>query len=316
MNYTTGVYENQILGSIVSGDNQGIHEWIFVPEGTPVRYYVSAHDNAAYVANHPEISATTDSFDVYARTIDPQKGIFTSDVLTNQTIQPNEEKSFVVTGASESPVLAPVPTTLPLTLTATSTTMTLGGSLPTLSYILSGFASGDTQTTSTTGAAVCTTTATTASLVGLYPITCVKGTLASSAYTFDTFVQGTLAIQYAWQGFLQPINDTVYHPEMNRSVFKAGSTVPVKFTITNAQGIPQVATSAPLWITPERLNTLTEPVDESVHTDPPSSGAAYELTGGQYKYTWKTTGITPGYWYKLGAQLPDGTKRYVVVGVR
>ncbi len=109
VNYQTGEYENQIAGSIVSGDNQGIHEWIFVPEGETVRYYVSARDNQAFLAENPQITDTTDTFDIYARTIDPASGIFTSETLTNQTIAPTEERAYEVGAIS-----AEVPTVVPL----------------------------------------------------------------------------------------------------------------------------------------------------------------------------------------------------------
>ena len=49
---------------------------------------------------------------------------------------------------------------------------------------------------------------------------------------------------YRFDGFLQPINDTTYHPEQSPSVFKGGSTVPVKFQLKKADGtIIQATTS-------------------------------------------------------------------------
>src|SRR5207253_7626225 len=40
----------------------------------------------------------------------------------------------------------------------------------------------------------------------------------------------TVANQYRWDGFLQPINDTAHtNPPLAMSIFKSGSTVPVKF---------------------------------------------------------------------------------------
>ncbi|MFA5997128.1 MAG: NosD domain-containing protein [Candidatus Paceibacterota bacterium] len=100
MNYVTGEYENQIPGSIVSGDNQGIPEWVYVPEGTQVKYYVSAHDNDEFLKQNPGLASTmattTDSYSLYARTIDPTVGIFTSPILENQTIAPTEEKTYLI----------------------------------------------------------------------------------------------------------------------------------------------------------------------------------------------------------------------------
>jgi hypothetical protein len=74
--------------------------------------------------------------------------------------------------------------------------MLAGSALPSLTATLSGFVSPDTAASNdVTGAAACTTTATSASAAGNYPITCATGTLASAAhYTFGPFVAGTLTV--------------------------------------------------------------------------------------------------------------------------
>jgi M6 family metalloprotease-like protein len=191
VNYTTGEYENQIAGSIVSGDNQGIHEWIFVPDSETVRYYVSAHDNEAFLAANPQVTGTTDTFDIYARTIDPEAGIFTSTTLTNQTIESTEERVFEVSESAGNPVMTATHT---LTVTADNLRIPLGAAMPEFTYTLSGFEEGDSAESSTTGAAVCTTNATATSPIGTYSVTCAKGTLSSSEYAFTSFVEGIFTI--------------------------------------------------------------------------------------------------------------------------
>lgn len=190
VNYVTGEYENQIAGSIVSGDNQGIHEWIFVPEGETVRYYISARDNERFLAEHPEITDTTDSFSIYARTLDPETGVFTSETVENQTIVPTQERVFEVSG-TEQPTIIPI---FNLSLTADNQRLPQGSEIPALTYTLSGFDLGDTVESSTTGTATCTTTATNTSPVGTYPITCSVGTFVSTKYTLNTFTAGTLTV--------------------------------------------------------------------------------------------------------------------------
>ncbi|MEM4366558.1 MAG: hypothetical protein QW035_00290 [Candidatus Anstonellales archaeon] len=54
MNYNTGVYENQIPGAIASGDLSNDEEWIFVPEGTDVRFEVSTYDTQKFLEQNPE----------------------------------------------------------------------------------------------------------------------------------------------------------------------------------------------------------------------------------------------------------------------
>ena len=83
----------------------------------------------------------------------------------------------------------------PLTVKANNATKTVGAPLPTLSVSYSGFVNGDTPAI-LSGSPVETTTATSASPAGLYPITVTKGTLAAAnhfPYTFN-FVNGTLSV--------------------------------------------------------------------------------------------------------------------------
>ena len=82
-----------------------------------------------------------------------------------------------------------------MTVTGTSVTKTQGDPNPAIGATLTGFVLGQTQGTSgVTGAAACTTTATTSSPVGTYPITCTVGTLAAGNYSFGPFVAGTLTV--------------------------------------------------------------------------------------------------------------------------
>jgi N-acetylneuraminic acid mutarotase len=80
-----------------------------------------------------------------------------------------------------------------LTVTANNLTMKKGAAVPRLTYKLSGFVNGDTQASATTGAPKLTTTATSASPAGSYPIKIAVGTLAARKYSL-AFVNGTLTI--------------------------------------------------------------------------------------------------------------------------
>jgi len=85
-----------------------------------------------------------------------------------------------------------VPATL--TVTANNVSKAFGATVPALTATISGFVNGQTLATSgVTGQAACTTTATSTSPAGTYPITCTPGTLASPNYSF-TFVGGTLTV--------------------------------------------------------------------------------------------------------------------------
>ena len=83
-----------------------------------------------------------------------------------------------------------------LTVTANNQTKMFGVAVPTLTYTITGFVNGQTLATSgVTGQAACTTTASTNSPDGTYPITCSAGTLHATNYTF-AFVAGTLTVGY------------------------------------------------------------------------------------------------------------------------
>ncbi|MEK7133554.1 MAG: PxKF domain-containing protein [Patescibacteria group bacterium] len=207
----------------------------------------------------------------------------------------------------------------PLTVTADDQAMIVGGTMPSLTASLTGFANGDTETSNgVTGTAECTTTATNSSPVGNYPITCTVGTLSSSDYEFKTFIDGTLTIQYRWDGFLQPIDDPTTNSTLTPSVFKGGSTVPVKFQLKSSNGAAIQSSTAPLWITPVPLALLAASVDEPVYTISGTTGSIYrwDATNQQYVYNWSTKGLATGLVYKISVNLDDGTTKEVAVGLR
>jgi hypothetical protein len=80
-----------------------------------------------------------------------------------------------------------------LNVTAQNRTMEQGSSVPELTYSITGFVNGDTTKTATTGEPKLTTTATSSSAPGSYPIKVTAGTLAAENYNF-TYVDGTLTV--------------------------------------------------------------------------------------------------------------------------
>ena len=79
-----------------------------------------------------------------------------------------------------------------LTVTPNNQSIVSGSALPSLSATIAGFVNGDTQTV-VTGLPALTTTATSSSPAGSYPIVATLGTLAAANYSF-TFGTGTLTI--------------------------------------------------------------------------------------------------------------------------
>ena len=90
-------------------------------------------------------------------------------------------------------------TKVTLTTTAFNASRVYGVTNPAFTYAMTGFVNGDTQATATTGVPSLTTTATTSSADGTYPITGALGTLTSTSYTF-VFVNATLTIDSTGTG--------------------------------------------------------------------------------------------------------------------
>ncbi len=207
-----------------------------------------------------------------------------------------------------------------LTVRADNKTKELGSGNPAFTATFTDFKNGETLATSgVTGEPGFTTTATTGSPVGSYPITVSVGTLTSENYSF-AFVNGTLNVVYRFDGFLQPINDTAHEQGCSSpcpiSVFKAGSTVPVKFDLKKSDGTLVSATALPRFVGPVKGGPTSQGIDESVYTDPPTSGTTFTVTGGHYQYNWSTKGLQAGYYYRIGALLDDGTTHYVYIGLK
>jgi polygalacturonase len=102
--------------------------------------------------------------------------------------------SSVFEASTSDPATVTV-TPAPLTITANNATMIFGGSIPALGFTPTGFVNGDTAAV-LSGSPQLSTTATSASPVGTYPIAVSAGTLTAANYSF-VFVNGTLTINPA-----------------------------------------------------------------------------------------------------------------------
>ena len=111
-------------------------------------------------------------------------------------------------------------------------------------------------------------------------------------------------------GFLQPIKDA--------RIFKAGSTVPVKFQLKKADGAVVQAKTSPPWFTPQNGGPISVPVDESLFSSPVPSGSTYrwDSSSQQYIYNWNTKGLAGGYWYRIYTLLDDGKIHFMTVGLK
>jgi hypothetical protein len=85
-----------------------------------------------------------------------------------------------------------------LTFTANNVTVHYGDDVPPLTWTNSGFAGTDTWSNAiTSGYPSCTTTYTSSSAVGTYPITCSAGSLVVNGFYTFSFVSGTITVEAA-----------------------------------------------------------------------------------------------------------------------
>jgi hypothetical protein len=133
----------------------------------------------------------------------------------------------------------------------------------------------------------------------------------------STTITGTYKVIYRWDGFLQPINDTAHQVGTSTSIFKAGSTIPVKLQLKKADGTVVQAAAAPAWLTPVKGSVMSLPVDETAYSATADSGSTYryDTTAMQYIYNWKTGSAGGNYW-RIGVTLDDGQTYYVNIGLR
>lgn len=130
----------------------------------------------------------------------------------------------------------------------------------------------------------------------------------------------TYKVIYRFDGFLQPINDTGHTDTCGTnctiSIFKGGSTVPVKLQLKDANGNIIQSTNPPQWINPQQGSAIAESINETDFTDPTDSGTTYNWDGDKYHYNWKTKDIPSGYHWLIGARLDDGQTYTVNIGLR
>jgi hypothetical protein len=113
----------------------------------------------------------------------------------------------------------------------------------------------------------------------------------------------TLSVQpFTFTGFFAPIDNL---PAMN--VVKAGSAIPVKFSLDGDQGLEIMAAGSPssALITCDALAPQA-PVEET--TTAGNSALSYDAVADQYVYTWKTDKAWAGTCRQLTVTLTDGSQ--------
>jgi hypothetical protein len=166
----------------------------------------------------------------------------------------------------------------PLTMTASSVTVVVGGAVPPILPLFGGFVAGDTA--EDVGTTSCSTTATSSSLVGTYPSTCTGG--IGPNYS-TTAVAGVVTVTYGTSALFNQVK-----------AVKSGANLAVKFQLRDASGTnlssPAITVSlaTPVALTgPSGAATASQPTGDFSFVDKRDNGPSYQ-------YDLKTSGLANG----------------------
>ncbi|HTE20282.1 MAG TPA: HYR domain-containing protein [Armatimonadota bacterium] len=198
-------------------------------------------------------------------------------------------KSFTVTVRDTTPPVITVPADISAVATST------GGAVVTFTVTAIDLVSGAVPVN-------CTPASGSAFKPGTTTVTCTATDRAGNTAT-KTFL---VRVCYSWSGVLPPINPA------GTSVFKLGSTIPVKFQLTGASS---GVSNAPAYFSYQKVGSTVGAVNATGTTTTPTTGTLFRYTTGQYIYNWSTKGLTTGT-YLITINLGDGCVRTVKVGLR
>jgi hypothetical protein len=195
--------------------------------------------------------------------------------------------------ASNSFTVTVVDTTPPtLNLPANITTPATGNSKATVSFTATA-----TDLVDGSVPVTCTPASGSEFSVGTTTVNCS----ATDAHANTASGSFTVNVTYAFTGFVQPV-DTL--PTLNKA--KAGSAIPVKFSLAGNQGLNVFFAGFPTSKTTVCGTTAGEDVIEATATAGGSS-LSYDATSDQYNYVWKTDKGWAGTCRTLTVKFADGT---------
>jgi hypothetical protein len=109
-----------------------------------------------------------------------------------------------------------------------------------------------------------------------------------------------VTVSYPFAGFFRPVDNL---PVVN--VVKAGSAVPVKFSLGGDQGLAIFAKNYPVSAPMACSGAVQDAVEETVTAG--GSSLSYDPTAGQYIYVWKTDKAWAGTCRQLQVKFADGS---------
>jgi hypothetical protein len=114
-------------------------------------------------------------------------------------------------------------------------------------------------------------------------------------------------VTYNWNGFFQPVDNPGPGPSYIFNRVKAGSAIPVKFSLSGYQGL---TIFAPGYPTSGNVvcgsSSSMDDIEQTVTSG--SSSLTYDSVSNQYIYVWKTDKGWGGTCRKLTVRLNDGSE--------
>jgi hypothetical protein len=117
----------------------------------------------------------------------------------------------------------------------------------------------------------------------------------------------SIAIQYSFAGYFAPVDNPGLGPRYVFNSVKAGSAIPVKFSLGGNQG-PDIFSPGYPTSRPVKCATAarTDPIEQTVTAG--NSSLSYDAASDTYTYVWKTENNWAGTCRVLTVQLYDGTQ--------
>ncbi|MDR6905567.1 hypothetical protein J2X63_001253 [Agromyces sp. 3263] len=137
--------------------------------------------------------------------------------------------------------------------------------------------------------------------VGSRTATVAAGTVQDNAGNTSLAVECDYSVVYDFAGFFRPV-------DMGGVVnsVKAGSAVPIKFSLHGNQGLDIIAAGSPtLTLTACTAGASVDAIEETVTAG--GSTLTYDAVAGQYVYVWKTVKTWAGKCGTFALTLDDGT---------
>jgi hypothetical protein len=137
--------------------------------------------------------------------------------------------------------------------------------------------------------------------VGTYTISATLSPASALANYTITYNTATFSIYYNFTGFFQPVDN---QPTVNKT--KAGSAIPVKFSLHGNFGLNILETGYPKAYEATVVGGTVTDIEETVTAG--NSSLNYDATADQYIYVWKTDKSWAGLAIELVVRLKDGTE--------